>query len=179
MHPKREKKREQTRQQIISGLLELMLEKPYAEITVKELCKQAKVSRMTFYRNFHTKEEVIEGQFAMVYATFIQRLVAQKRFAFYDVATTFFTLIKENQLMMEALVQNNLTNLLLDALTNYVKTLIEQQILITREQSSHFLVAMISGGLTEVIVVWTKNGMQEPVEELVLFASKYMHLKTN
>ncbi|USS87972.1 TetR/AcrR family transcriptional regulator [Fructilactobacillus hinvesii] len=179
MKLKRKQKSEKTRQRIILGLFELMLEKDYADITVKAICKQAKVSRMTFYRNFHTKEDVIKGQFAMVYKHFIQRLATQKRLAFYDVATTFFTLIKENQLMMEALVQNGLTNLLLDAMTEYVKTLVAQQILITREESSQFLVAMIAGGLTEVIVVWTKNDMKQPVAELVLFASKYMHLKTN
>ncbi|USS90240.1 TetR/AcrR family transcriptional regulator [Fructilactobacillus carniphilus] len=173
----RQQKREQTRQRIILGLFELMLEKNYADITVKAICKQANVSRMTFYRNFHTKEEVIKGQFEMVYDHFIQRLATQKYLAFYDVATTFFTLIKENKLMMEALVQNNLTNLLLESLSTYIKTLVDQQILITREQSSQFLVAMISGGLTEVIVVWTKNDMQQSVEELVIFASKYMHLK--
>ncbi|WP_429970414.1 TetR/AcrR family transcriptional regulator [Fructilactobacillus sp. Tb1] len=168
-----------TKELIIFGLFEMMMEKPYADITVKEICEQSDVSRMTFYRNFHTKEDVIFGQFETVYSTFIKRLVIQNRFTFFDVATTFFTIIKENQLMMEAIVQNDLSNFLLNALRGYIKTLVDNEILKTREKSTEMLVAMISGGLTEVIITWTKDGMKQPVDELVIFASKYMHFKTN
>ncbi|WP_395319365.1 TetR/AcrR family transcriptional regulator [Fructilactobacillus frigidiflavus] len=174
-----ENKKNNTKQQIIFGMFEMMMEKPYADITVKEICEKAEVSRMTFYRNFHTKEDVIFGQFEMVYSTFIKQLVIQNRFTFYDVATTFFTTIKENQLMMEAIVKNDLSNFLLNALRRYIKTLVDNQILKTREKSSEMLVAMISGGLTEVIITWTRDGMEQPIDELVIFASKYMHFKTN
>lgn len=77
-----ENKKFNTKQQIIFGLFEMMMEKPYADITVKEICEKAEVSRMTFYRNFHTKEDVIFGQFEMVYSTFIKQLVIQNRFTF-------------------------------------------------------------------------------------------------
>ena len=156
-----ENKKFNTKQQIIFGLFEMMMEKPYADITVKEICEKAEVSRMTFYRNFHTKEDVIFGQFEMVYSTFIKQLVIQ------------------NQFMMEAIVKNDLSNFLLNALRGYIKTLVDNQILVTREKSSKMLVAMISGGLTEVIITWTRDGMKQPVDELVIFASKYMHFKTN
>ena len=81
--------------------------------------------------------------------------------------------------MMEAIVKNDLSNFLLNALRGYIKTLVDNQILVTREKSSKMLVAMISGGLTEVIITWTRDGMKQPVDELVIFASKYMHFKTN
>ncbi|ANZ57811.1 transcriptional regulator [Fructilactobacillus lindneri] len=179
MKKKFDDKKITTKQQIIFGLFEMMMEKPYADITVKSICEKAEVSRMTFYRNFHTKEDVITGQIDMVYSTFIQRLIIQNRFTFYDVATTFFTIIKENQLMMEAIVKNDLSNILLSVLSEYIKQLIDNEILKTRENSSEMLVALISGGLTEVIITWTKNGMKQPVDELVIFASKYMHFKIN
>lgn len=110
-----------TKQRIIFGMFEMMMEKSYADITVKEICERAELSRMTFYRNFHTKEDVLLAQFEMVYNTFIQRLIVQNRFTFYDVATTFFTLINENKLMMEAIVKNDLTNLLLRSLSADIK----------------------------------------------------------
>lgn len=40
-------------------LLELMLEQSYASITVKMLCEKAGLSRMTFYRLFESKEDVL------------------------------------------------------------------------------------------------------------------------
>lgn len=81
--------------------------------------------------------------------------------------------------MMEAIVKNDLSNILLSVLSEYIKQLIDNEILKTRENSSEMLVALISGGLTEVIITWTKNGMKQPVDELVIFASKYMHFKIN
>ena len=44
---------------IADALLSLMREKPYAKISVSELCKRAQVSRQTFYTLFESKDNVI------------------------------------------------------------------------------------------------------------------------
>lgn len=44
---------------IISALLQLIKEKPLSSISISELCSKAGVSRMTFYRNYTSKEEII------------------------------------------------------------------------------------------------------------------------
>ncbi len=44
---------------IIDAFLELMNEKKYADINIKEICLRAGVSRQTFYTHFQTKENVI------------------------------------------------------------------------------------------------------------------------
>lgn len=46
---------------IVSALLKLIYEKPLSTITISELTKKAGVSRMTFYRNYDSKEEVFIG----------------------------------------------------------------------------------------------------------------------
>ena len=43
---------------IVSALLQLIKEKPLSAITISELTARAGVSRMTFYRNYHSKEEI-------------------------------------------------------------------------------------------------------------------------
>ena len=50
-----------TRERIVSALLELIREKPLSTITITELTRRAGVSRMAFYRNFSTKEEVFSS----------------------------------------------------------------------------------------------------------------------
>ena len=45
---------------ITIALLQLMREKPISEISITELVERAGVSRVSFYRNFTSKENVIE-----------------------------------------------------------------------------------------------------------------------
>lgn len=49
----------QSKERISEALLRLLKTTPYTEITVQELADCAGVSRMAFYRNFDSKDEVI------------------------------------------------------------------------------------------------------------------------
>ena len=44
---------------IVDSLLSLMEQKSYAEITVRDICKSADLSRQTFYNVFDSKDEVL------------------------------------------------------------------------------------------------------------------------
>lgn len=45
---------------IKSALLSLMHEKPFAEISVSEICELAGVSRTTYYRNYYAQSDVLD-----------------------------------------------------------------------------------------------------------------------
>lgn len=44
---------------LADALLQLMHKKPYSEITVTELCRRAGVSRMAFYGNFSSRDDIL------------------------------------------------------------------------------------------------------------------------
>ena len=44
---------------LTEALLQLMKKKPLAQITVSELCKKAGVSRISFYRNFESMQDIL------------------------------------------------------------------------------------------------------------------------
>ena len=46
---------------IAEVLLRLMTQYPYAEITVKHILLEAGISRKTFYRNFSSKDDVLDA----------------------------------------------------------------------------------------------------------------------
>ena len=48
-----------SQRQIAEALLRLLEEQPYGGISVSAICKQADVSRQTFYSLFQSKENVI------------------------------------------------------------------------------------------------------------------------
>lgn len=60
---------------IIEGTM-LCLEKyTINELPLTEVCKKAGVSRMTFYRHFKNKEEVVLEYFEIIYDKFLKELL--------------------------------------------------------------------------------------------------------
>ena len=49
----------QSQRQIAGAMMALIREKPYAQITISELCKTAGISRQTFYSLFTSRENVV------------------------------------------------------------------------------------------------------------------------
>ena len=49
----------QSQRQIAQAMMALIREKPYAQITISELCKMAGISRQTFYSLFTSRENVV------------------------------------------------------------------------------------------------------------------------
>jgi len=58
---RRERRKEETRQRIISAALELMQEKPFDQITVEEIAERADVAKGTFFLYFPTKEQLLHA----------------------------------------------------------------------------------------------------------------------
>ncbi len=54
-----DKRNESSRKAIRAALIRLSRRKPYSEISVRELCREAKVSRSTFYNNYRFFNNVI------------------------------------------------------------------------------------------------------------------------
>ena len=52
----------QSQHMIADALFCLLKRKPFAQITVTEICDEAAIGRKTFYRNFELREDVIEFQ---------------------------------------------------------------------------------------------------------------------
>lgn len=51
---------------ITDALLILMKQKNYKDITVTEICEKAGVTRMSFYRSFKTKDDILKKWFETV-----------------------------------------------------------------------------------------------------------------
>jgi AcrR family transcriptional regulator len=50
----------QSKEWIMTSLLELLSEKPYSKITITEITSAAQLARRTFYRNFDSKEDILD-----------------------------------------------------------------------------------------------------------------------
>ena len=68
---------EMLKAELAESLLRLMAEKPFAEITVREIAEGAGVDRSTYYRHFTTREDVLEDYLDGVVSRYIDQVDRQ------------------------------------------------------------------------------------------------------
>ncbi len=72
--PKLDRRARRTRALLREALLELILEKGFDAITVKDITDRADVSRVTFYLHFKTKEELLFSSMRDIYDDLVQHV---------------------------------------------------------------------------------------------------------
>ena len=93
---------------LITTLLELLEQKPYADITIKELVLTAQVARSTFYRHYQTMDELLLQCMEYELQGFAAELAKTGTDTNYDVAVSFFRFWKKKQAFVQALRENGL-----------------------------------------------------------------------
>ena len=62
MNMNNEQKNTYVKKQITTALLALLKEKPLSDISVSELTNKAKIGRVSFYRNYQNKEDILKEE---------------------------------------------------------------------------------------------------------------------
>ena len=159
----------QSRRMIADALMALLRRKPYAAITVSELCQEAAIGRKTFYRNFDTREDVIDlilGELLESYRNKLGDLPPEDRLAFH------FAFIKEHVECFTALYRNGLIGLanrkfsvlIAETMPVWSDDPIEQ------EYRSRFVCA----GIEAIESVWMERGCRESIPTIVGIAQKQL-----
>lgn len=108
-----------SREYIIEAFFLLLKENKINDITIAQICDKAGVSRVTFYRNFKDKMEIIDGYFSIMIKKFIIEMgVRHKTNNYYDTAYQTFYVLKNEKENIKALASNNLSYLYLDLLND-------------------------------------------------------------
>lgn len=151
---------------IIEGLLMLMAKKPYNEITITEIAERAGVNRVTFYRIFNTKDEVVEAHLTRCDELYNQtKPQVSEQNGLYQILKYF----EGNRKTIELLYKSGAEQLLLRHILNgwhYTETKNDVWAYI-QSAWAHFIV----GWAKE----WYRRGMKETPEELAELAK---HLKS-
>ena len=152
------------RECITVALLQLLEEKPISAISVTEIVSRAGVARVSFYRNFTSKENVIEENLCRLikeWGAEFERTGDIEKFS--DTLITHFYRHRDFYLL---LYKRNLSNLIYENLRNACEVG-KSQINLERYAKSMFA-GMIFGWLDE----WMRQEMPESPDELALLSCK-------
>lgn len=155
------------RECIVMALIQLADQKPFSAITVSELTKRAGVSRMTYYRNYTSKEEVFESFMKEIVEWYKEEVELLKKadcFGEYERflhCLRYFVKYKE---FIKCITKIGMGKLLLDALSSYLtETYFGDRKLPTEV---YYFLHAYEGVLLTVYLAWLENGEKDPLEVL-------------
>jgi AcrR family transcriptional regulator len=163
--PKTKDQNRLARERIVAALTALMSEKDYASITITEITQKADVSRMTYYRNYSSKEDILRKFMSdvgeRIHAKIVEHDLHRDVYRYY--LTLFETLGKYAALVNAALAAG-LDGLILDCIArNMDQTFLEAS---AQPNAEKYLLRYRAGAFFHVFIEWTRSGMQESCEQM-------------
>ncbi len=147
---------------IIAALLILMKKKDYKNISITEICEKAGVTRMSFYRNFDSKEDILQKWCTNVTDDFLKdSAISYKSDSTTDYFIKLFTHMQEYREISQRLYKAGLMHIIKE---QFDRVFLEIHSGEYDDYKSYFL----SGGIYNVYYLWLVHGCQESPAEIAL-----------
>ena len=145
--------------------MELMKEKKFEKISIGELCDRAGVSRMTYYRSYNYKEDILLQHLDECFSRYMQGLDVRD---FYTSSLSFFQFWQDQEReFLIAVVKSNLAAGLMDKFYAYLEEIFSQMQLGT--EVAPYAKSFLAGGLYKMLIDWVKNGTKDSPEAMADF----------
>lgn len=151
---------------IVTALLQLIYEKPLSSITISELTQRAGVSRITFYRNYESKEDVFISELREILERYGKEdFQNERKGIYYDKQhmTHCFCYFATYRTFMDGLIYCGFGDLFLRFLTEYIQKKWASD---PSDQTERYRLAAFSGMLYNIYTAWVQNGCQESPAQL-------------
>lgn len=155
---------------IADALLKLLQDKPLEEITISEITTLANVGRVTFYRHFSSKEDILYFKLRLLTEQWHSSLTKEQLTETYFIATTFFEFIYSIRDIVHILCKSNLPHIIL---FSFYKILKPDDILSFSDKAETTFTAF---GLFGMILEWEKEGFRQTPKELADLLVKIFNL---
>lgn len=147
-----------TRMCIGEAIVTLMKEKSFDKIKILDITRKAGVSRMTFYKYYHSKEEVVECYLQEVISGYIEEFGDNFSKDFPNYENTFAALNYFDKYadFFLVVVHAGLYNLLIDAVNLFM-----EETIIPHYNVPPYKVYYYAGALLNVFIKWEESGKHE------------------
>jgi len=164
---------------IVNSLIELMDKKPYNQITLKEIAENVDLARQTIYRNFATKEAILEYHVDGLYNEFIKIISAKKDVELNDLLITYFEYWYISKEFLKKLIDNNVYLILLDLHLKYLNSMAMDEELkkLTFVSKNSYFNHFSAGGLWFVLKRWIEDGAEKTPKEMTDIILNFYHIK--
>ena len=146
------------------ALIQLMREKDFEKISIKEIADTAGLGRATWFRNYTSKNEALTFKFVQVWNRWADEhaIAVRDRFDLAN-AKNFFQFNYEIKHILEIVYTSNMQSAIYDA---FYQVMMPQYGANAKEC---YQARFYSYGLFGLLDEWIKRGFKESVEEMVIF----------
>ena len=150
-----------SRKMLTSSLLILMYQKPYQEISIKDIAERADVNRRTFYRNFESKDDILFYYGKLLVGQLGRSIQAKGVFSFHSICESYFEFWALNLDFLKLLKKNNLLYFLFEQFDQYHDQLHLFLPKVEHKESAEFSIAFALGGFWSALVQWLNTGAEQ------------------
>lgn len=171
----RKKQMNESKELITQALIRLLNEKPLTSISMTEIANEANVVRMTLYRYFKCKEEIILHIVETKIDDLMKQMDDTSELTMYNLFLFRFRILKVSPF----------TNMLyecnqLDKLFSIIRTHVMNKLqLFSHVNYDPFLLDFFIGGIDKVTEIWIAEGMQTPPDEMATLVHKFVKNMNN
>ena len=163
--PKTKDQNKLARERIVAALTDLMSQKDYASITITEITQKAAVSRMTYYRNYSSKEDILRKFMSdvgeRIHAKIVEQDLHRDPYQYYY---NLFETLGQYEALVNASLAAGLDGLILDCIArNMDQTFLGS---VTHPDTEKYLLRYHAGAFFHVFIEWTRSGRRESCEQM-------------
>ena len=141
-----------------------MNELDYTDITITEITQRAGVSRMTYYRNYSSKEDILRKFMSdvgdRIHAKIVELDLHRDPYQYY---LTLFETLGNYASLVNAALTAGLDGLILDCIArNMDQTFLGS----SQPDTDKYLLRYHAGAFFHVFIEWTRSGRVEPCERM-------------
>lgn len=152
-----------TRNYIFEAYYELLKKQAYQDINVCDICTKAGVSRMSFYRNFKSKDDLTQKAIERIISNLKQSLKKCEPLNQFNVTKEIFTAALKYKDAFKSLDQTNIVKDFINCVSEKIFSFTpEDKINPSKQYIPIFYFSAISG----VLGFWIHNGAKETPEEM-------------
>ena len=168
-----EKRENLTKLYIYKALIKLLGKKQYDKITVCEITKTAGVSRMSFYRNFESKEDLIFKGINDIVKSVNNKIKQHEVINTYTITKEFFEIFKNFKSIFPSFDNSSITKTMLDTI---IKRMRENVPVDYMNKTSKYIPIFYFGAISTTMIDWLKSGANETPDEMARMVSSLISI---
>ena len=173
---KSNKQSERSKQWIIDALFQLMDKQAFQKISITEITDKAGVSRLTYYRNFSSKEDIILAYFDQEFNKFFKEYLIpnNKTMNIHEGIEIVFTYWKKGADIIKLLIRDGLTHLISSSFQTYLQQCADHKIIVHKYDENQRV--FIEGGMFFLLLHWVKSDCLQTPDELAIIVESMLKI---
>ncbi len=155
-----------TREYMVFALMKLLDKKPLSTISISEMAKKAGISRMTYYRNYSSKEEILESYLKDIITSYKKDTASWSPKGRYNDLKHMqhcFQYFYNHKDFIKCLIHSGLGDMVRNALSTYM---IETYYSKEDDISTYYTLQAFAGSLYNTYIAWINRDTNESAVQM-------------